>query len=235
MAIQRLFNFLFARKYIERILFDAECLLKKTMPQHYNRSVSSEVYEEILAKLYALPETVWLMYLHLWRIGLRISEVCTLKGDAYYIQGEDSWIQVYQVKMKTYKRISIPDALYKLMKVYLKKYEIKADDYVFKGKKGGAFRTGNFTNQMKKYCKINNIQGGEYLFKSHDYRHTIATQFYDTGVQMQSIRDYLGHDYEEMTEQYIDYMSKKITKASDEFFSTNSLLTIMRGGENENG
>lgn len=235
MTIQHFFHFLFARQYIERIPFDAECLLKKTMPQHHNRSVSSEVYEEILAKLYVFPETIRLMYLHLWGIGLRISEVCTLKGDAYYIQGEDAWIQVYQVKMKAYKRIPIPDALYKLMKVYLKKYEIKADDYVFKGKKGGAFRTGNFTNQMKKYYKINNIQGGEYLFKSHDYRHTIATQFYDTGVPLQSIREYLGHDYEEMTEQYIDYMPKKIARASDEFFSTNSLLATMRGGENENG
>lgn len=60
------------------------------------------------------------MYLHLWSIGLRISEVCTLKGDAYYIQGRDAWIQVYQIKMKSYKRIPIPDALYKLMKEYLK-------------------------------------------------------------------------------------------------------------------
>lgn len=71
------------------------------------------------------------MYLHLWGIGLRISEVCTLKGRRYYIQGEDAWIQVYQIKMKTYKRIPIPAALYKLMLVYLKKYRIKAEDYVF--------------------------------------------------------------------------------------------------------
>lgn len=205
------------------------------MPQHHNRSVSAEVYEEILEKLYAFPETIRLMYLHLWGIGLRISEVCTLKGDAYYVQGDDTWIQVYQVKMKTYKRIPIPDTLYKLMKVYIKKYEIKEDDYVFKGSKGGAFRSGNFSNQMKKYCKINHIQGGEYLFRSHDYRHTIATQFYDTGVSLQSIRDYLGHDYEEMTEQYIDYMPRKIAKANDEFFSNNSLLALMKGGEDENG
>ena len=93
----------------------------------------------------------------------------------------------------------------------------------------------SFHYNTTQLAKINNIQGGEYLFKSHDYRHTIATQFYDTGVPLQSIRDYLGHDYEEMTEQYIDYMPKKIARASDEFFSTNSLLATMRGGENENG
>lgn len=56
--------------------------------------------------------------------------------NAYYIQGKDAWIQVYQIKMRTYKRIPIPDALYKLMKVYLKKHGIKADDYVFQNAKG---------------------------------------------------------------------------------------------------
>ncbi len=230
MAIQHFFNFLLARQYIEKIPFDAELHLKKSVLQHHNRSVSPEVYEEILAKLHTFPETIRLMYLHLWGIGLRISEVCTLKGDAYYVQGEDAWIQVYQIKMKTYKRIPIPDALYKLMKVYIKRHNIKADDYVFQNTKGGAYRTGTFALNMKKYCAMNNIQDGEYLFKSHDYRHTIATCFYDTGVPLQSIRDYLGHDYEEMTEQYIDYMPKKIAKASDEFFGGHSLLATMKGG-----
>ena len=59
---------------------------------------------EIFEKLAMFPEEIRLMYLHLWGVGLRISEICTLKGDAYYIQGRDAWIQVYQTKMKRYKR-----------------------------------------------------------------------------------------------------------------------------------
>ena len=80
---------------------------QKTVLKHHNRSVAQEFTEEIFSKLYAFPETLRLMYLHLWGIGLRISEVCTLKGNAYYIQGDDAWIQVYQIKMRTYKRIPI--------------------------------------------------------------------------------------------------------------------------------
>ena len=72
------------------------------------------------------------MFLHLWCLGLRASEVCTLKGNAYYQQGEDYWIQVYQVKMKNYKRIPIPQALYQIMKVYLKKHEIQPEEFIFK-------------------------------------------------------------------------------------------------------
>lgn len=235
MCIQHFFNFLKVRQYIERIPFDAECCLKKTIPRHLDRSVAQEAADEILEKLCCFPETIRLMYLHLWGIGLRISEVCTLKGNAYYIQGEDAWIQVYQIKMRTYKRIPIPDALYKLMKVYLKKHGIKADDYVFQNAKGGAYCKSTFRYNMLKYCELNNIQNGDYVFKSHDYRHTIATYFYDTGVPLQSIRDYLGHDYEEMTEQYIDYMPKKIEKASEEYFSQHSLAACMKRGEKTNG
>ena len=223
MCIQHFFNFLKVRQYIERIPFDAECCLKKIIPRHLDRSVAQEAADEILEKLCCFPETIRIMYLHLWGVGLRISEVCTLKGNAYYIQGKDAWIQVYQIKMRTYKRIPIPDALYKLTKVYLKKHGIKADDYVFQNAKGGAYCKSTFRYNMLKYCELNNIQNGGYVFKSHDYRHTIATYFYDTGVSLQSIRDYLGHDYEEMTEQYIDYMPKKIEKASEEYFSRHSL------------
>ena len=58
----------------------------------------------------------------------------------------------------------------------------------------------------------------EYLFQSHDYRHTVATMLYDNGVSIQGVRDYLGHDYLEMTEQSIDYMPKKIAKENMGFF-----------------
>ena len=149
---------------------------------------------------------------------IRASEVCTLKGNAYYQQGEDYWIQVYQVKMKNYKRIPIPQALYQIMKVYLKKHEIQPEEFIFKNSRGGACLYGTFRTQMIEACRENKIANGEYLFQSHDYRHTVATMFYDSHVSLQSIRDYLGHTYEEMTRQYIDYMPQRIAKANDEFF-----------------
>ena len=196
--------------------------------------MEQEVTREILSKLYCFPEEIRLMYLHLWALGLRISEVCTLKGNAYYIQGRDAWIQVYQNKMRNYKRIPIPAALYKLMQVYLNKYQIKADDYVFQNQKGGAYRSGTFRYKMKECCKKNNIQHDEYIFQCHDYRHTVATSFYDTGVSIQSVRDYLGHSYEEMTQQYIDYMPKKIDKANEEYFGQHKSLAaglLKKGGD----
>lgn len=89
MCIQHFFNFLKVRQYIERIPFDAECCLKKIIPRHLDRSVAQEAADEILEKLCCFPETIRIMYLHLWGVSLRISEVCTLKGNAYYIQGKE--------------------------------------------------------------------------------------------------------------------------------------------------
>ncbi len=235
MSILHFFNYLKVKGCIERIPFDADYYIKKTFQQHHDRSVEQEVMDEIMANLHRFPEDIRLMFLHLWGIGLRISEVCTLKGNAYYMQGEDAWIQVYQIKMRTYKRIPIPMALYKLMKIYIAKYNRKADEYIFQNQNGGAYKKGTFKAKMIRACKESNIQNGDYIFRSHDYRHTIATAFYDTGVPIQSIRDYLGHDYEEMTRQYVDFMPKKIEKASEEYFKRGSLASCIRKGVNDNG
>ena len=73
-----------------------------------------------MSKLAEFPEHLRLMFLHLWCTGIRGSEVCTLTGDGYEEKDGDYWLKVYQVKMKTYKRIPIPEALYKLVQVYKK-------------------------------------------------------------------------------------------------------------------
>lgn len=53
----------------------------------------------------------------------------------------------------------------------------------------------------------------------------MASSFYDDGVSIQTIRDYLGHNNENMTKQYIDYMPKRIEQANMEYFNqTENLL-----------
>ena len=234
-SIQYFFKFLEVRGYVDKVPFRAEYYWEKQMLVHHDRCVEEDVYMEIIQKLSNFPEHLRMMFLHLWCIGLRISEVCTLKGDAYYRQKGDYWMKIYQVKMKNYKRVPIPEALYDLMQVYLNKNRIAKEDYIFQNRKGGAFSKATFNEQMKKYCAACDIQNREYLFKSHDYRHTVATNLYDHGVSRQGIRDYLGHNYEEMTMQYIDYMPKKIARRNEEYFSDekNSLLSYVQKGEKD--
>lgn len=232
-VILQFYNFLVVKGYLKNIPFRHEYYLQKEVRVHNDRSVPEGVYTEILSKLAEFPEHLRLMFLHLWCTGIRGSEVCTLTGDGYEEKDGDYWLKVYQVKMKTYKRIPIPEALYKLVQVYKKKYQIGPEEYLFQNQTGGAFRYGTFRYQMLKYCEKYQIADGEYLFKSHDYRHNLATLYYDSGISLQAVRDYLGHEYEEMTRQYVDYMPKKLEKASEAYFQeeTHSFAAELMKGE----
>lgn len=108
--------------------------------------------------------------------------------------------------------------MYRIMRKYIEREHIRPKDYIFKGKDGGAYRGTTFRQEFQQYCDKNGIADGSYIFKTHDYRHTLATQFYDEDVSIQTIRDYLGHFSEEMTKQYVDFMPKRIEKASDTYF-----------------
>lgn len=231
-VLEQFFRFLATRGEIAQIPFEKDYYLKKTNPRHHDRSVEEKVTIEILGKLRSFPEEIRLMYLHLWAVGLRISEVCALKGDAYCRQGQDVWIQVYQNKMRSYKRVPIPEALYEVMEVYKKRRGICAEGYLFPNSKGGAYSSKVFRDKMIEGCRKCGIQNGEYVFKAHDYRHLAATRFYDKGVSLQGIRDYLGHLHEEMTRQYVDYIPQKLDMANEKFFEEeeNSLAWgLMKG------
>lgn len=218
LAIVQFYNFLLVRGEIANMPFRPNDYLQKRVDVHHDRSVEEDVSREIISKLRYFPEHLRLMYLHLWGIGLRASEVCTLKGNAYEWDGMDAWIKLWQPKMRSYKRVPIPEILYRLMDIYMKKYAIEADEYLFPNANGGAFRYATLRSQMLRYCDENQINGGEYIFQSHDYRHNVATEFYDGGVPLSSVRDYHGHTYDEMTLQYIDHMPARVEKASETVF-----------------
>lgn len=226
--IFKIYVYLKVNGHIAEIPFDPEYHMQTTYPVHHDRSVEAGTCSSILYKLQQFPEVERLIFLNLWGTGLRLSEVCTLKGNAYWWDGEDAWIKVYQIKMKVEKMIPIPLILYKIMQIYIEKHNIKPNKFIFQAKAGGAFRVGTFTKSFKTYCAKHQIDVGDYIFKSHDYRHTLATEFYDNGVSIQTVRDYLGHTTENMTKQYIDYMPKKIAKANEDYFEKpeNSLALL---------
>ena len=99
-------------------------------------------------KALAFPEHLQLMYLILFCTGIRKSEVCTIKSGAFYSQGNENWMRIYQSKMRREKVIPVPSLLVGLVNDYEKKYGIKNGEYLFKNKKGGAFNGQTFSNQM---------------------------------------------------------------------------------------
>lgn len=217
--VYKFLRFMVVKGKIEKVPFNMEYYLKNVVPYHNDRSVSEDVVGKMLSNLHKFPEHLRLMYLHLWCLGLRVNEVCTIKGNAYYEMNGDTWIKLYQNKMKAEKTVPIPTVLYQLMKQYIEKKHIAPDAYVFPAEKGGAYNVGTFKKQMVDKCRELGINCGDYIFRSHDYRHTISTAMYAHGASLQAIRDFLGHNSQEMTKQYVDYMPEMIDKANEEYFS----------------
>lgn len=229
-SIYGFFSLMVMHGHIKRIPFVVSYYQKKLIRIHHDRSLMIEQYQEAITLLPKMEETLRCMYLHFWCLGLRISEVCALKGNAYEWKNGAAWIRLYQQKTKNYKRIPIPDGLYKVMQIYIKRHEIKPDDYLFQNTCGRIYQAAACRDNLKIFFRQNPIGDGSYHFQSHDYRHMIATQLYDEGVSLQTIREYLGHYYLEMTEQYIDYIPKKIAEENEKYFTKkgNSLATSLR-------
>ena len=235
--VYKFFRYMVVKGYIEKVPFKMEYYLKNVVPVHHDRTVPEETVKKMLANLQHFPEHLRLMYLHLWCLGLRINEVCTIKGNAYYEMNGDTWIRLYQNKMKAEKTVPIPNTLYQMMKQYIRKMHTAPDAYVFQNEKGGAYKCGTFKKQMVDKCKELGIDCGDYVFRSHDYRHNISTAMYDNGTSLQAIRDFLGHKSEEMTKQYVDYLPDKIDKANEKYFSKNEnsiARAVRKGGSNGN-
>jgi len=230
-TLHQFFRFLKMKRKITGIPFLPEYYLKSELLQHHNRSVSNEDVKKILTNLYRFPMHLRLMFLHLWCLGLRLNEVCTLQGKAYEKRGEIPYLVVYQYKMRSEKRIPIPDMLYRLMDWYKKERGIGPEDFVFANKKGGAYCVGTFQKQMKAYIEKCGIE--DYHFKSHDYRHTVATFLYVHGASVQAVRDYLGHEEEDMTLQYLDYMQNQVEEANREYYEDEEhcLAWTVKNGE----
>lgn len=210
-------KYLQAKGSAPEFMFHLNYYLKKSVTKHNDRFVPEDKETKVLEALGAAPEHLRLMFLNLWGIGLRVSEVCVIKGDSFIWDGDDAWIRIYQNKMKSEKRVPVPQTVYVLMTDYISRNQIGADEYVFKNRKGGAYDAGTFTKQMKAFIKDVGLDK-DYIFKSHDFRHMVATKFHQDGTSIQTIRDYLGHREEDMTKQYIDFVPEEIDIASEDYF-----------------
>jgi|GEM_PF-71600 len=224
------FRYLKVKGGIAKIPFIIEYYLKGVVPVHHHRSVSAGIVKKVLHNLRCFPIHYRLMYLHLWCVGLRVNEVCTLKGNAYYWKDDSAWILVYQNKMRAEKSVPIPTVLYQLMIKYIEKKEIAPNEYIFKSAKGRAYNAGTFAKQFTDQLRQCGIECNEYDFKSHDYRHTVATFLYTHGASLQAVRDYLGHKDDQMTMQYIDYLPNLAENANEEYFNKagNNLTAKLR-------
>lgn len=201
--------------HIKRLPFHLNYYVNtKYVNKHNDRSVEKDIINLILENLKYCDEKLRLMFLVQLCSGRRISEVCQVKAKSLKKDDEVYWICFYQPKMHEDIMVPIPENLYKLLKAYIKQNEIESTDYIFQSENGKAYNSGQYQKKMSKFTEDTGICRTGYNFKSHDFRHTIATQMYNYGASIQVIRDFLGHKTDEMTKQYIDFIPKEIERKS---------------------
>lgn len=198
--------------------FPFEYFYKKASYLHHDRSVPEDTIDRILDVLFDFPETLGLMYLTLYCTGLRINEVCSLKKDALSFDHETCWLKVYQYKMKSEKQIPIPDEISRLLKRHISE-DTSDSVYVFPScrDKDKPYQAATFVKQMKAQLLLYD-QTKDITFRSHDYRHTIATDLHTSGAKLGTTRAFLGHTKEDMTKQYIDHLPGRIDKLQTKYF-----------------
>ena len=217
-------NVIRVREGISVPVFPFEYYYAHTLNLHHDRTVSEEKINAILTVLPDISETVGLIFLTLYCTGLRINEVCLLRKDSIFLNNGIAMLKIYQQKMKSEKIIPIPEELFKQLKKHSKIVNCDSE-YMFPGIKDpmGPYQAATFVKQMKKELLKYEMTSG-IVFRSHDYRHTIATDIYKAGGKIGTIRAFLGHKRDDMTRQYIDYLSEEINKLQEEYFRKNALL-----------
>ena len=222
-ALSDFLSVMVLREKLQIPSFPFEYYYKQARRKHHDRSVPEDTIDRILTVLPNFPETIGLMFLTLYSTGLRVSEVCTMKKDSLITDGSTYWIKVYQHKLRSEKEIPIPEELYRLLRRRIDN-DSSESEYVFQRHtdKSRPYTTIYFWQLMNHYLSLYE-ETKDIHFKSHDYRHTIATDLHTSGVPIAATRAFLGHTTEEMTKQYIDHLQGHIDVLQDEYLKENKL------------
>ena len=94
------------------------------------------INNETLQKISLLPKPFGLLFFNLIELGLRVGEVCTIKGNSFYMDVDGPKLKVYSNKTKTERCIPIPYDLYDVMTKHISKYNIGPHDYIFSDSNG---------------------------------------------------------------------------------------------------
>ena len=138
-----------------------------------------------------------LMFLVSYCCGTRVSDICQLKTNCLYYDGDGGYYVEFSCqKMQKPMRNLIPEALYSLIQEQIKiinnlDYD---EEYLFpsESKHNTPYNSQTFRKNFKKLCNewgIKNVDGTLYNYTTHSFRHTIASDLYQNyGVPIATIQ-----------------------------------------------
>lgn len=137
--------------------------------------------------------------------GLRISEIVNMK--VRDIDSKRMVILLRQAKGKKDRIVMLSEKLLIMLRAYYKKYQPKV--WLFEGQSGGQCSTRGIAKMMqtcKEKAKVHK-KGG-----IHAMRHSFATHLLESGIDLVSIKELMGHNSLRTTMGYTHVSKKHISK-----------------------
>ena len=211
-CISSFYEYLMVKKIFTSDLPVNKALFRKTKRQPIvSNTVSDFTVLQIFNHLHELPFDLMCVFLIDFASGMRISDILQLKTDCVYKDKESYFIKYDVQKMSKQHAVLIPEALFDLLQQQIKIVSKYKGKYLFPAAKdkNTPMRTNYYRKTMKKWCTqwgITNEDGSAYDFKTHAYRHTIATdlfQNYNVSIEVIQLA-VLGHANIDMSLSYAE-------------------------------
>ena len=81
-------------------------------------------------------------------------------------------------------------------------------------------------NKVSEGIPLLNTDGSIHQISTHQFRHTVATEMIDAGVDIYAVKEFLGHSSIAMTEQYIKVYQQRLKKEFKEKLSKTDATDI---------
>lgn len=214
-------------------------LIRKEDYPRRNKSLPRYIPEEVIRQLNqhlnALPQPVMRMVLVIQECGLRIGELCLLPLNCLKQDSKGGWfIQFMRWKMKFETTLPVSIELAQVIKeqqVYIQESLGKDYQYLFCGREAkGVFVPApkvmtdtSFINHLKRLVEqfdICDSTGENWIFQTHQFRHTVGTRMINNGVPQHIVQRYLGHNSPQMTAVYAHIHDATLRKEVDKYLDT---------------
>lgn len=219
LSAQNFYTFLIAREIYKDKHPLKQIMFNVPKNNYIETSLSDYVILQLFNHLHLLPFDAMVLFVINFATGMRISDICQLKTDCLYIAKEHYFIKHYVQKMKKYQLNIIPKSVYDLMQKQITIVKSKGHTYMFpiSDQQDIPRNTRYYREKINKYIEswnIKNEDGTPYRYKSHEFRHTIATTLLnDYNVDLSVIQlGVLGHSEINMSLCYAERSDKRNSK-----------------------
>lgn len=186
------------------------------------KPISIDVIKKLNENIKYLPKDIARMAIVIQNVGMRANELCRLKvGSVKKDLEGDYFLEYYQSKTDQYSRIpmkkEVAEIILEQEKEVLSKF--KKTKYIFTrdgerpiGQESFSYHINNMAFQRD----IRDENGQLYRFKSHHFRHTVATKYVNSGMNPNMIRIMLGHLQMKSIMSYIELRDSAVIQAMED-------------------